>query len=85
MAWNQIGRIIVSTSEDEGVVEIHKNCVVTGEPYSVTVRKDDYESWKRGTLAQNAFPYLSRGDREFIISGTSPKGWDTLFPPDSED
>jgi hypothetical protein len=24
-------------------------------------------------------PYLSDNDREFIISGTTPKGWDVMF------
>lgn len=81
MGYKQIGRLIISTDESDWI-EIQKCCGVTGEPYSVSVRECDYASWKSGTLAQQAFPYLSREDREFIISGTSPKGWEVLFGGD---
>lgn len=81
MGYKQIGRLVISTDESNWI-EIKKCCGVTGEPYSVSVRADDYAAWKSGTLAQQAFPYLSREDREFIISGTSPKGWDILFGDD---
>jgi hypothetical protein len=81
MEHKQIGRLVVSTDESDWI-EIKNCCGVTGEPYSVSVRGCDYASWKSGTLAQKAFPYLSREDREFIISGTSPKGWEVLFGDD---
>jgi hypothetical protein len=81
MGYKQIGRLVIST-DDSGWIDIQKCCGVTGEPYSVSVRECDYASWKSGTLAQQAFPYLSREDREFIISGTSPKGWEVLFGGD---
>ncbi len=60
------------------------NCCVTGEPYSVVVNKIDYIDWTNGKLAQNAFPYLDKGNREWIISRVSPKGWDILFPKEDE-
>ena len=60
------------------------NCCITGEPYSVVVNTGDYFDWQNGKLAQNAFPYLDRGDREWIISRVSPKGWDVLFSKGDE-
>jgi hypothetical protein len=32
-----------------------------------------------GANAQEAFTELPKEDREFLISGTSPDGWQTLF------
>jgi hypothetical protein len=83
MGYAQIGRLIV-TDDDSDTVDIAKACHVTGKSYRVTVRKCDYEAWKRGTLAQTAFPYLNAADREFIISGTSPEGWKILFGGDND-
>jgi hypothetical protein len=64
---------------------ITKKCVHTGKPYSVTVDSEDYFKWVNGELAQRAFPYLNVADREFIISGISPEGWDQLFSDSSEE
>ena len=54
-------------------------CVVTGKPYSVTVKADELFAYRQGQLAQNAFKSLSAGDREFLISGTSPEGWEKMW------
>ena len=54
-------------------------CVVTGNDYSVTVKGPDLFRYNQGESIQDAFPYLSRDDREFLISGTSPKGWEDMF------
>ncbi len=34
---------------------------------------------------EEAFPYLSESDREFLISGFSPAGWDKIFPPEDDE
>jgi hypothetical protein len=83
MAYKQIGRLIVE-QDDSGWIDIVKNCHITNDSYSVSVRRTDYEAWKGGKLAQLAFPYLAPEDREFIISGTSPKGWEIIFGGDNE-
>jgi hypothetical protein len=65
---------------------ISKPCVVTGKPYTVFVNSQDFTDWsERKKLAQEAFPYLSKEDREFIISGISPDGWDEMFSDDASD
>jgi len=33
----------------------------------------------QGELLQTALKSLDAGDREFVCSGTSPKGWEKLF------
>lgn len=61
-------------------ITIIGRCVVTKQPYSVTVWENDMAKFEKGEgLIQNIFPYLSNGDREFIKSGISPEGWKKLF------
>lgn len=61
-------------------------CVVTGKAYTVFVRPEDYNDWaNKKKLAHEAFPYLGKEDREFIISGISPDGWDEMFSDDASD
>jgi hypothetical protein len=46
---------------------------------NMPITQEQYDSWVSGTLAQNAFPNLSAGEREFIISGLTESDWDELF------
>ena len=64
---------------------ITKVCVQTGKPFSVVVDSNDYFKWVNGELAQRAFLYLSAAEREFLISGLSPEGWDQLFEDEKEE
>lgn len=54
-------------------------CVVTGKEVSVTVKAPDLFKYRQGGYVQECFPYLSKGEREFLISGTSDEGWKILF------
>ena len=51
------------------------------ENRTVVVKLADYKDYVSGVkkYVQNAFPYLSPDDREFLISGTSPEKFDELF------
>ena len=40
---------------------------------------EQYNSWKGGTLIQEAMPDLSPNDREFIMTGITPEEWDKEF------
>jgi hypothetical protein len=62
-------------------------CVVTGKEVKVTVKAEDLFRYRQGAYAQDAFPYLSPADREFLISGMSGEGWDMTFgsPEDEQD
>lgn len=72
------------TPLDGGEIRITATCVVTKKPYSVVVKRSAYNKWQSGILAQNAFPDLSLEDREFLISGTSPEGWNKMFGEESD-
>lgn len=67
-----------------GIYTFTGPCVVTGKEQSVTVKAPDLFKYRQGGYVQDCFPYLSKGDREFLISGTSDEGWQMLFG-DSED
>ena len=36
-------------------------------------------NWGFGTSIQDAFPYLSPEEREFILTGITPKEWNETF------
>lgn len=57
-------------------------CVMTGKVYSVTVPADGLFRYRQGALIQEAFPTVSREDREFLKSGMSPEGWNEAFGDD---
>jgi hypothetical protein len=66
-------------------IEIVGKCVITGNTYSVKVKKKDMEMYEENKyLIQNIFPYLSKGDREFIKTRISPEGWDQMFNDEEE-
>lgn len=54
-------------------------CMVTGKPYSIRVPGPGLYAYNQGKDLSECFPEMSMGDREFMISGTSPEGWKQLF------
>lgn len=52
--------------------------VETTRDLDVTV--DQVRAWKGGTLIQDAMPQLTPDDREWLITGTTPDDWLSLFP-----
>jgi len=69
----------------DGKIELSGPCVLCGIPYSVVVEPAALVSYKCGELAQDAFPDLSTEDREFLINGVSPIGWEELCPPGADE
>lgn len=49
------------------------------------INLDAVEKWRQGELIQNAMPDLSKDLREMLISGTCPKCWNDMFPPEEMD
>jgi hypothetical protein len=45
---------------------------------------EQIEAWRKGQMIQDAMPHLSKDIREMFISGTCPKCWDEMFPPEEE-
>ena len=59
-------------------------CILTGKTHTVTLPADGLFKYNQGALVQDAFPELSLADREFIISGISPEGWEKNMEADDE-
>ena len=36
-------------------------------------------------MVQNAFPNMSVGDREFLMTGITPTEWAAMFPPEEDE
>ncbi len=68
---------------DEGTYTFTGPCRVTGEPYTVTIPGAELFDLNQGLHIQDALRSLDAGQREFVISGTSPKGWEKLFGNDA--
>ena len=49
------------------------------KPIRLIVNREGFEKYRDGALVQNAFPEMSREDRELLISGTTPEEWEDIF------
>lgn len=49
----------------------------------ILVTEDQLERWQRGERIQDAMPYLSASDREFIMTGITDDEWDQAFGEDA--
>ena len=45
----------------------------------IDVEPEQLAAWEGGMLIQEAMPHLSADDREFIMTGVTPKEWDEQF------
>tara|TARA_X000001388_G_C2217553_1_gene117870 strand:- start:614 stop:769 length:156 start_codon:yes stop_codon:yes gene_type:complete len=46
---------------------------------SLDITETQFQAWIDGTLAQDAMPHLTDEEREFLISGITPKEWADEF------
>jgi hypothetical protein len=75
----------VPTFNNDGTVTLTGPCIVTKKEYSVTVPEVGYRQWATGNgHIQDVMPSVSKDDREFLISGTSPEGWAQMFGEDED-
>ena len=68
---------------------INQRMVITGRYHddptrsrTVVIPMDAWRAMEGGALIQDAIPDISSDDREFLISGMSPEGWEKLFGGD---
>ena len=54
-------------------------CMVCGDTSDLFVDLNDYSAWQNGTLIQDAFPTLTRSEREWLKTGTHPQCWEKMF------
>lgn len=59
-------------------------CIVTGKTVTVDVPAEALYAYRQGALMQEAMPMLSDDDREFLITGMSPEGWQQTFGDEPE-
>lgn len=59
----------------------HGSCRNCGSSQSMMVDINDINDWNaRGVHIQDAMPYLTAGEREFLISETCEPCFDAMFP-----
>ena len=64
-------------NDDNTTVQI--KCPFCGKVNEITVPTDDFMDWQCGELIQNAMPYLTPENREFLISGMCRECQDKIF------
>lgn len=62
-----------------GNYEYIAKCACCPEIKTVTIQKDDFIGWQGGEYIQDAAPYLSASDREFLISGICGDCFDMMW------
>ena len=71
---------LTATVQEDDRIRLSGPCVVTGREHSVVVSREGVLAYfERGVNAREAIPELPKEEREFLISGTSPEGWEMLF------
>jgi hypothetical protein len=63
----------------DGFSRVSGRCVFTGESYECTVPTVGLQAWQSGAPIQWALPDVPAEEREFLISGISPSGWQKTF------
>ena len=64
-------------------VSIHVKCPKCQQSDSIVVEYSGFKKWQDGTLLiQQAFPKLSAGDRERLITGWCDACWNGVFEED---
>lgn len=67
-----------------GNARLKVRCTMCRQVYTLDVQMQDYQRYREGAMVQDAFPYLSAGQRELLISGLCDTCWDYTFREKSE-
>lgn len=59
--------------------KIKKSCDNCDSETQLLIESEDYKSWKKGRLIQDAMPYLTIEQRELLISGICGTCFDDMF------
>lgn len=69
-------------------MKVTRTSMLTGvqRTREIPMTKDQYIEWaERGGLIQEVFPELSPDDREFLMTGITPREWEEVFGDEDED
>jgi len=72
-------KLVNAEDYPDGQTRVWGRCKITNKIHECWVPTGGLEAWQRGEKIQLAMNGVSAGDREFLISGISPDGWDQLF------
>lgn len=71
------------------MMELFKVSRLTGKPHTMTLPLTErvygilYNQWKaEGLMIQDVFYMLTPEQREFILTGTTPEEWESMFEED---
>jgi len=64
---------------DNKKTTLNIRCIECNKVFYINVYKKDIELYKKGVLAQSAFPYLTINERELIISNMCGSCFDKIF------
>ena len=66
---------------------VTRKSILTGIVHTrlLDITEEQVESWKMGTLIQDAMPQLSAADREFVVNGITDAEWRQVFGEEDED
>lgn len=70
------------------MLAIEKTSKLTGKRHTMLlpITLEEYGMWKGGQkLLQHAFPQLNADQREFLLTGSTPEEWDSLFRKEEEE
>jgi hypothetical protein len=60
-------------------------CVHCGQLYTILLSKAGIKARQNGAFVQDAFPELTAGERELLISGTCDACWERFFPSELDE
>jgi hypothetical protein len=63
---------------------IKATCIECKKEFSLTVTAGEYDSFREGAFVQDAFPNLTPGERELLISSMCETCFDKLFEREEE-
>ena len=63
------------------MMKITRKDPISGETNTkiLPISQEQFDSWQKGALIQNAMPHLSEDDREFLMTGITKESWDSMF------
>lgn len=65
---------------------LNVTCIACNKTYELPVYEEDYDKYMAHECnIQDAFPYLTPGQRELLISGMCDSCFDNLFAEDEEE
>jgi hypothetical protein len=60
---------------------ISRKSIISGQMNTMDLDVTEHQllRWEAGELIQDVFPHLDASEREFMMSGITPKEWNKMF------